>query len=380
MFEFVELPRGNGQEVYINLSLLGIDEELFSYDNYTLRVKTNPLSSHHLLHQIYNDAFALLEKMGYKIIINSDEVNDDTFFFTPCITQKRTTTQKEHYSQLDAKILKCLLKGKIKKPNTVPFLERFSPSYSPQLPIILKNEEKHGGVEKFLIKTPSQLELLKCFFASTGLYHDCKDMVIQEYIETPTDYNTSLRVLVASQGDIMSASLKYSQPEKRERESGDSVIEIYLHDPESPYFLGDESFVSNTLAGGRNILLGENNYSESERKILIAHGIDPDDAIVPESIRVACVEVMKNCSKELGSICGMDFIYDEKNKVWKYLEEHEYPMLHSYAMKYRLSGNTTGFYLDVDKMLDLRARMHSLSIAMNKKRNNIYQRQLIQES
>lgn len=146
------------------------------------------------------------------------------------------------------------------------------------------------------------------------------------------------------------------------------LFDKYLQDPSSPYFLGSESIVSNTVAGGNSILLGKSGYSELEQEILLAHNIDPNNASVPSDVMKACTKIAINCSREIGAICGLDFIYDDEEKKWKYLEEHEYPMLYSYAEKYGLSydSNTKDFYT-TNQLLDLMVRMHALVLTMQRK-------------
>ena len=64
----------------------------------------------------------------------------------------------------------------------------------------------------------------------------------------------------------------------------------------------------------------------------------------------------------------MDFIYDVNEHKWKYLEEHEYPMLYSYCEKYNIPYNVNeeDFY-KVNMLIDIRARFDSLVLTMNKK-------------
>lgn len=100
----------------------------------------------------------------------------------------------------------------------------------------------------------------------------------------------------------------------------------------------------------------------------MAHGIDPGNPVVPTNVKKACINIAVNCHREIGAICGLDFIYDDEDKVWKYLEEHEYPMLYSYADKYNLpyDCNANDFYT-VHQLLDLRVRLHALVLTMQKK-------------
>ena len=278
----------------------------------------------------------------------------------------------------------------------------------PELPLVLKNEESQGGTEKFIIRTKGQLEKVKKFYNEINSYdrqqrinmireyYDDptvevdengrsnrglsvvfidykkefnKNLIFQKYINTPTSYNTSLRVLFSSSGDIMVSSLKYSETIiKDNNKKYYGLFDKYLANSESPFFIGNESIVSNTVAGGNSILLGKEEYSNEEKRILLAHGINPSEAVVPEEIVKACNNVANNCSREIGAICGMDFIYDVNEHKWKYLEEHEYPMLYSYCEKYNIPYNVNeeDFY-KVNMLIDIRARFDSLVLTMNKK-------------
>ncbi len=66
----------------------------------------------------------------------------------------------------------------------------------------------------------------------------------------------------------------------------------------------------------------------------------------------------------------MDFIYDEEEKVWKYLEKHQFPMLYSYAEKYGLpyDFNAKDIYT-TEKLLDLKIRLHALVLTMQRKQS-----------
>ncbi len=379
--EFIDIPNGNGQKVYMDKKW--ITEELYNY---------------------------LCEK-GYDIFTDSALVPDDAFFYTPCLDEHINSKKEEYVGKKMKKLRECFAGENVEEPLTIRFPQDHFPEKLPDLPFVLKNVEENGGYEKFIIRTPEQLAILKRFYEEINDYDfecrakqaneewkclgteiifdrktghsntaismwifDYKEifnerMVIQEYIETPTKYNTSMRIMTSSTGEILCASLKYmkpSVPEKRKKYSG--YFDTYLSDQDSPYFLGNESIISNTVAGGNSILLGKDSYSEVEQEVLCAHDIDPSNAVVPESVRRVATKIAIHCRREIGAISGMDFIYDNKTKTWKFLEQHEFPMLTSYAEKYGLSYPTEG--PDIYKIhteVDLNARLHALAIYMKKK-------------
>ena len=199
-----------------------------------------------------------------------------------------------------------------------------------------------------------------------------RDFILQSYVETPTKYNTSLRVLTASSGDILCSSLKYSEPGKGFLNKKDTCFDLLLANPKSPYFIGSENVFSNTVAGGNSILLGNyKSYSEEEKNIMFAHYIDPWNAVVPKDVIDTSLKIAMACRRELGSICGMDFIFDNKTKTWKYLELHKFPMLSSYAELYNYSypSPKTDYnkFLSAHRFIDLKARLAALSLMMMRK-------------
>ena len=401
-----ELTDGNGQEVYFDASLFYFNPSWIDEKRHAIFIPDftglNPV------YESYRKIFNMLYEKGYKVICDSKKVSEDTFFFTPCFDKHVNKTKEEYCRKKRIKVLECLLNYGIEEPISVGFSTCSFPNDIPELPLVLKNENEQCGTEKFLIKTEEQLELLKKFYAEIndydreiaikkvkqqrGLGDDVvfdkdghsnsiwsisfvdykkefyENMRLQKYIKTPTKYNTSLRVLTSSSGDILGASLKYSEPSVLSSSGNyNGLFDKYLSNPNSLYYLSTDSIVSNTFSGGSSILLEKDNYSSLEREILLSHDIDPFNALVPDSVAKAAISVAVNCKHEIGAICGMDFIYDVESKRWKYLEEHSYPMLYTYAEKYGIAynSNSSKFRQDTE-VLDLMARMHALSLTMDK--------------
>ncbi len=375
---FPILP-GNGKEIFINIYDLFIPNEWINNELHAIVIPDIPLSESNPVYEAYKEMFKEMFEKGYKVETDSSVVSDDAFFFSPCIDDHINKSKEEYKTKKTSKIKYYLESEGIVEPLSISFPVDSFPDILPQLPFVLKNEDNQGGDEKFILRTPEQVEILKRFYNETLTLEknfspwerwDCKSAFhehirIQKYIKTPTKYNTSLRVMTSSSGDILASSLKYSEPASYTKKKYYGFFDRYLSDPDSPYFIGNESIVSNTIAGGNSILLGKNNYSELEQSILVAHGIDPNNADVPQDVKNACIKVAINCRREVGSICGLDFIYDDEEKKWKYLEEHEYPMLYSYAEKYGFSydSNADDFFT-TDKLLDQRIRLHALSLTM----------------
>lgn len=408
--EDIQLPQGNGQEVYINPEELYIKPEWINKELCTIIMPDIPINQSNPVYEAYKEMFKSLYENGYKIITDSSIVSNDAFFFTPCLDEHVNKTKEDYSNKKKSKIYYNLINEGITEPLSVSFPPNSFPDVLPSLPLVLKNEESQGGEEKFIIRTPEQLAVLKKFYdeinpyarkkqieklkhvwscypdlefdqngkSNRGICIDFidykkefhKNMRLQKFIKTPTKYNTSLRVLTSSSGDILAASLKYAESSTSNEEKHYGLFDKYLSDPDSPYFLGSECIVSNTIAGGNSILLGEDSYSVPEQEILLAHGIDPTNAIVPEGVMKGCINIAINCKREVGAICGIDFIYDAEEKTWKYLEEHEYPMLYSYAQKYNIpyDPKATDFFT-TNQLLDMKIRLHALTLTMCKKQS-----------
>lgn len=404
----IQLPSGYGQEIYIDPDQLYIKPEWINQELHCIIFPDNPISQSNPVYEAYKKLFEYLFENGYKVVTDSSTVGNDAFFLTPCLDTHINNTKEDYSFKKKNKINYYLNSEGITDPFSISFPTDSFPETLPSLPFVLKNEESQGGIEKFIIKTPEQIDILKRFYNEINFYdrqkriekvkrqwscfpdlefdengHSNKgininfinykkefhqNMRIQKFIKTPTKYNTSLRVITSSSSDILASSLKYSEPPTNTKEKYYGRFDKYLSDPSSPYFLRSESIISNTIAGGNSILLGKNNYSELEQEILRAHGINPNDAILPSDVMNACIKIASNCSREIGAICGLDFIYDDEEKTWKYLEEHEYPMLYSYAEKYNLpyDHNAEDFYT-TNQLLDLRVRLHALVLTMKKK-------------
>lgn len=403
--DLLEVPIGNGQEVYISSEWLSACDEDF------LPVPDEVETPGKRERKAVVD---YLTALGYVVITDSSKVSEDTFFFSPCCDKHINAPVDEYVEKKNAKIHESLEPTNVHEPLTLKFEEDHFPNNIPPLPFVLKNEIAQGGTDKVLIKTPKQLEIFKKFYEEiydysfneaieeariqydlgpdVVFYEDgssnigigmwrinykerlYEDFVMQEYIETPTKFNTSLRVVTSSSKDILCSSLKYSKP-SQSKSKHYGLVDRYLCEATSPYFLGSQSIISNTVAGGKSITLGRNNYSKEEKRVLLAHGIDPENADVPKDVEEAAFSIAVNCRREIGAISGIDFIYDYKNNVWKYLEQQEYPMMYTYCEVYNLPYTPTASdFKDIPKALetqrraDIDSRLRALGLAMNKKK------------
>lgn len=185
------------------------------------------------IHNVYNRSYAMsklskirkdfisrLEKEGFIITYdknyNEDEVislimNDTAI----CNDNEELNIYKKTF---DKRIFESGGE-KLNYPYSLTVKEYFK---NPFFPSVFKNELLNGGKDKFLIETPEQLEKIKKLY--TKFYNDIRykdafdNSIFQQYIETPTNNKTYLRVLMSASGDVMGASLKYSKGSEKKRE------------------------------------------------------------------------------------------------------------------------------------------------------------------
>ena len=70
----------------------------------------------------------------------------------------------------------------------------------------------------------------------------------------------------------------------------------------------------------------------------------------------------EECKRELGIICGFDYIYDQERKEWFLLEYHSRPMVGEYAKRQGLSYDTVEDKLTAEG----RVRATALSLVLKK--------------
>ena len=311
IISYDELPRSSGQSIY-------------------LRMETDP--------KLY---VTLLSK-GYRVINNITQANESTIYVTGRRQDTKCSSNDEYRNTVDTNIQTTLKEKGIVKPNTTNFSYSDLINYKYQIPFVLKNENQNGGREKFLINTEEDYESLisACIFLITRkIPNNSSDLrecinydkylnlnfTVQEYIPTPTNYNTTVRVLTSSSNDLLYAALKYKQPDKQK---DDTTLLGYLLSEVFP--LSTKSIVSNTLSGGKNILLGESNYLDFEERLLKEHNINSSQF---SNLLKATKDVHEEYKSELGIICGFDYIYDAEREKWFLLEYHSRPMVGDYSKR-----------------------------------------------
>lgn len=259
---------------------------------------------------------------------------------------------------------------KLNYPHSMKFVEYLK---NPFYPAVLKNELMNGGKDKFFIETPEQLAIVKKFYEK---YKDDERLkptfdcsIFQQFIKTPTDHKTYMRVLMSASGDVLGASLKYSKASIEVRPAA-GTYEKFFWDKNSEFYLNCKGMF-NYYSGGGNIIFGQNRLNYEEREILSVHGIDPDNPTVPEEVLEVSSNISVKCNREIGILCGLDFIYNEEDQKWYYLEMQAFPAIDEWAIPRKIKVREVRDIKDYIKMnaLDLEARYEALMLCMEKKRN-----------
>ena len=345
IISYKELPFSRGQKIYF-------------------RMETDP------------KLYMRLLSAGYKIINNITDADEETLYLTGKRQDRECSSIEEYRTKVHKKIEDLFRDRDIVKPVTVKFSCRDLFDHKYKLPFVLKNENQNGGREKFLIATLEDYDNLisSCQFllsrnlmlygalrSSDPKFHIDYDSYldvnfsVQEYIETPTEYNTTVRVLTSSSNDLLYSALKYKEP--CELYDNTTLLGYLLS---KVYPLSTPSIVSNTLSGGKNILIGDKNYTREERYLLDRHNIDSDK--FNELLESASL-VHEKCREELGILCGFDFIYDEQRDKWFLLEYHSRPMVGDYSKRQGIKYDTKEERITADG----RVRATALSLALKKK-------------
>ena len=340
-----EIPESRGQKIYLRMS---------SYPRLYL---------------------SLLSK-GYRIVNHPNDFDEETIYITGIRLVTDLRKSQEYIPDHDKKLRDLLKEKGIEKPLTRRFSYQDLIDGKYKVPFVLKNETINGGNEKFLIATEEDYEnLIKaCKYLISGMYRinspypredlrnrlDYREYLdtyfsVQEYVQTPTEYNTSIRVITSSSDDLLGAFLKYSTPAIISDNT--TLLGVLLS---KTFPLSTRTIMSNTLKGGRNILIGGPYHSREERRIIDSHEIPSEEY---DKVITAARYAHTKCKTEMGIICGYDFIYDKEKRKWLLLEYHSKPMVGDYAVFNGLPYKTPEDIIESDS----RARATALSLTLKKK-------------
>ncbi len=289
--------------------------------------------------------YVSLVRHGYRIVRDIRYADASTIYVTGRRQDYKCTTEEEYLTLVHSEIDGKLDDRGFAIPNTYFFDFDALVNHRYRLPFVFKNENQNCGREKFLIATEEDYDNLinacslllnKEFIsriAKLNFFGGLKDydgylkrnFRIQEYIPTPSQYNTTVRLLTSSSGDLLYGALKYNETEPLDDRT--SLLGFLLGDT---FKLSTKSIVSNTCSGGKNVLLFDNSYSRFEKELLLSHGIDTYQF---HELVQSAKDVHKQFESELGIICGFDFIYDRERDKWFLLEYHDRPMVGDYSRR-----------------------------------------------
>jgi len=364
------MNKSNTFTIYIEQQWINGDFDFYNIKNYY-----EQLHAKQYISKKRKEFITKLQNEGFNITFNKKDINDDTI----CLIMDDTSLCNENipiqeYKKIfDQKIFKSAGPN-LNYPFSLTIKEYFN---NPFFPAVFKNELTNGGHDKFLIETNEQLEIIKDFYNkhyNNPIYKEAFDCsIFQQYLETPSKYTTYLRVLVAASGDIMGASLKYSNQISTNNNLTGLFEDIFLN-PNSKYFINTKKMF-NYYSNGENISFSQPKFSQEKTTILEAHGFDHQNLTLPNSVVDVCKNIMENCNREIGILCGIDFILNNYDKKWYYLENQAFPAIEEWAWTKEINlpkvHNLKGYlkYLE----LELQTRYESLMLLVNKKQNKISQ-------
>lgn len=173
-----------------------------------------------------------------------------------------------------------------------------------------------------------------------GFLDGCR---FEEFIQTPGDFFTSLRVVVDAFGVI-----HYSQVNRSERRKKDlkimepyyqtdnplkevskagSSLSLVLRHPNNPFYLASKQFLSNVYQGGTPILLNELPADDStNREVLTSLGLNPDRPQLPANLVDLSVKIGKKYRKFYPYV-GIDYMLRDNPREYVLLEINKGPSL-----------------------------------------------------
>lgn len=166
----IQLPLGGGQEVYVNPDELYIKSEWINHELHCINLPDIPISQSNPVYEAYKELFEEFFEKGYKVVTDSRVVGNDAFFLMPCLDEHINKTKEDYSFKKKKKINFYLNSEEIVEPFSVSFPADSFPEKLPSLPFVLKNEESQGGEEKFILRTPEQITILKRFYSEINAY------------------------------------------------------------------------------------------------------------------------------------------------------------------------------------------------------------------
>lgn len=360
------MEKNNGQVIFVEPRWITGETCLFAIkDPFEYMYARNKVT------KLRTEFLERLKREGFVITCDKENVPEGAIYFimddTAICDYSSSHTIGFYKKAFDQRIIEAGGE-KLNYPYSLSMEEYFQ---NPFFPAVFKNESTNGGIDKFLIETPEQLEVIKKFyhdFSNNKLYQaafGCS--IFQQLIETPTTGKSYMRVLMSASGDVMGASLKYSKGGTYRKEA-EGLFEQHFWNPNSPYYLNC-SGMFNYYSEGENISFSQPRFSTEKAKILMEHGIEPTHPEVPNEVLEVASAIATKCNRELGIISGMDFILNKHDGKWYYLEIQAFPAIEEWAVTKgirKLKKGDINDYINYLK-ISLEARYASLMMCMEKK-------------
>ena len=206
----------------------------------------------------------------------------------------------------------------------------------PHLPAVLKTNtlisDRWEGI--YLLETPEQIQQLQELYSFNKQFHSA--FLLQEYIPTPGNNHTSIRITITNDGEILSWGLLVRPDDEQYRAEQSSYHNIvgtplqhFLESTNSPYYLHSRDIRSNGTLGSAMIpLWGEHrHHTPQQQDVLSQHHIT--DGILPDQLIQWAKDISSALWKEYGILLGIDFIQGENWQRY-YLETNPGPWLRDY--------------------------------------------------
>ena len=199
-------------------------------------------------------------------------------------------------------------------------------------PFVFKDVSTNRGLNKFLINSPEQEKKLQDFLSAFRRNNTLHDLLLETYIDTPTDHPTSYRYTMTPTGTIIAASLLSAADTETPRQIAVTRHFQPLADPDSSLYLASPAITSNVSSGGIAVgldfserLLHLAPVDQKRATLLEAHGIDTDSREAPEHITDAARKIARAIGPSIGLILGVDIIQQSETGAPYHLETNSLP-------------------------------------------------------
>lgn len=325
-----ETFNANGQKVFVEPTWITGETCLF-----TLKQQMGFVEFHQFQKRLQQTRMNFLQKLqeeGY--VITTDKYDTDnvvSLIMNDIAVCEENVDYKTYKKEFDRRIFEAGGEN-LHYPHTLSFEEYLS---NPFFPAVLKNEHMNAGIDKFLIETEEQVNILKTFYNENKNNPKYKETIegciFQQYLISPPGIKSYMRVLADVNGNVLGASLKYTRETPTKKNKVGDLEKIFL-DEKSKYFLNCKTMF-NYYSNGESISMHQPKYSGAKKSILRMHNLDENAPLIPQEILDSIKDIMSKCNRELGIICGFDFMYNYEDKKWYYLENQAFPAIDEWLVK-----------------------------------------------